>query len=84
MTCPLWAECVAMRSTPSIVRFGPASGHPGPLRRQEYILEEEAIERVRCAMAGLGRTNFVPSTRVQGAAEAWRRVPGPPAFPPRT
>ena len=37
------------------------------------ILEEEAIERVRCAMAGRP-TNFVPSTRVQGAAEAWRRV----------
>jgi hypothetical protein len=39
----------------------------------EDILEEEAIDRVRRAMAGQP-TNFVPATRVQSAAEAWRRV----------
>ena len=40
---------------------------------EEEILEEEAIDRVRRAMAGQP-TNFVPATRVQSAAEAWRRV----------
>jgi hypothetical protein len=42
---------------------------------EEEILEEEeeAIDRVRRAMAGQP-TNFVPTTRVQSAAEAWRRV----------
>jgi hypothetical protein len=40
---------------------------------EEEISEEEAIDRVRRAMAGQP-TNFVPATRVQSAAEAWRRV----------
>jgi hypothetical protein len=39
----------------------------------EDILEGEAIDRVRRVMAGRP-VNFVPSTQVQGAAAAWRRV----------
>ena len=39
---------------------------------EEDILEEEAIERVRCAMSG--RPTNLPSTPVRGSAKAWRRV----------
>jgi hypothetical protein len=40
---------------------------------EEDILGDEAIEHLRQAMAGRP-TNFVPSARIKGAAEAWRRV----------
>jgi len=39
---------------------------------EEDILEEEAIERVRCAMSG--RPTNLPSTPVRGSAKAWWRV----------